>query len=266
MNKNIVNNLRTIEDILSLSYFDALSLLHDTTIHCGGIKNTAELLFSANANEYSKIIEIGCGTGATTKALLRAGLDVTVVEPSSKLINSMLLTCKSCNLKVPEYFCSTVENMDMVCTDKYHIALLECVFGFVQDKVTALEQINRVLRKNGVIAITDFYYIESPPLEIRKSIQDILNLNQCLFKEDWYKYFKKFQLVDWRELGESSKTYSITFDSLKQMLNNYGIYNNLPGKDEGVKILENKFYEWNNVFNLNKKYVKAFNGIWKKTV
>ena len=48
--------IKEIKDLENLSYFDVLSCLGQIPLHCGVIKNTAELLFEASVNGQSKIV------------------------------------------------------------------------------------------------------------------------------------------------------------------------------------------------------------------
>lgn len=97
-----LKKITSIDDLYRLPYFETMSLLGEVSLHSDGIKNTAGLLHEAQVNGKSKILEVGCGTGATTKALLRVGLDVTVVEPSLSSFQTMLNNCFKNSGKLPK--------------------------------------------------------------------------------------------------------------------------------------------------------------------
>lgn len=251
-----------LDDLKNLSYFDALACLGDISFHCGGIQNTAELLFSANVHGHSTVLEIGCGTGASTKALLNIGLNVTVVEPSCALIKTMLQNCINATRKCPIHYNIPAEEMDMVPTNSYDVVLLECVFGFLKNKQKSMEHIFRVLKKGGVVAVTDFYYKTTPPSAIATQLEEILGIDETLFQTDWQAYFKNLKPVHWSEIEPISGHF--TRNTVQESLKSAGLYKSFPYGDTGINILSEKFLNWNNLFIENKKYMSSFNAVWKK--
>ena len=257
------NNIRNFDDLINLSYFEALSYFENLPLHCGGIKNTAELLFNANVNGNSKILEIGCGTGATTNSLLNIDLEVSVVEPSLKLLRTTLRNCKKKSGLTPKYYYNvTAEDMDMIYSNTYDVVILECVFGFIKNKSQAIEQIIRVLKPNGVIAITDFSYNNAPSDKIQHELSNILGINEILFNQNWINYFKNTELVHWSEIPISSNP--LSNEQIKTLLKQSDSYEKFPFGDIGIQKFSEKLLEWNNIFAENKIHMSGFNGIWRK--
>jgi SAM-dependent methyltransferase len=219
--------LRSVADLRDLPYFDALACLGELSLHCGGIRNSAELLYMAGASGASSILEIGCGTGATTRAMLRAGYDVVAVDPSRRMVAAMVRNCLMHAGKLPEHYSTGAEDLSPIDSGRFDIVLLECVFGFVQDKVAAVAEMHRVLKPGGVIAVTDFHYLNEPPADLSQELSRTFGIRQMLQRGDWERHFSSLQLDAWCEVQMG--TGGIDPQSVDLMLSDAKLYEDFPG-------------------------------------
>lgn len=254
--------LRDTADLLELPYFDALACLGELSLHCGGIRNTAELLYMAGANGSSSILEIGCGTGATTRAMLRTGYEVVAVEPSRRMVAAMVRNCLMHAGKVPEHYNTGAEDLSSISSNRFDIVLLECVFGFVQDKATAVAEMYRVLKPGGVIAVNDFHYLNEPPFDLVQELNRSFGIRQILSRNDWECCFEMLQLDAWCEVQMGAG--GINAQSVDLMLTDAKLYERFPGGAQGRATLAQRFVAWDEVFARNRCYMAGHNALWQK--
>lgn len=99
-----------------------------------------------NAFQPLKILDVGCGTGGTMKALADAG-DVYGCDVSPLALGF----CRQRSFQ--RLFCSTAE--DLAVADNSFDALVNCdVLEHIKDDQRALEQMYRVIRPGGVLILT----------------------------------------------------------------------------------------------------------------
>src|SRR5216684_1954352 len=84
----------SVEGLLGLPYFELLACLCSDSLHPGGLAATQLLLDRCALRHGERVLEIGCGPGATTRALLKAAVDVTVVDASAGMIMANAYYCR----------------------------------------------------------------------------------------------------------------------------------------------------------------------------
>lgn len=257
-----LNGLHDTADLLELSYFDALACLGLLSLHCGGIQNTAELLYLARANGSNSILELGCGTGASTQALLCTGYEVVAVDPSRRMVAATIRNCLMNASKVPEYYNISAEDLSPIESNRFDIVLLECVFGFVQNKAAAVAEMHRVLKPGGVIAVTDFHYLKDPPSVLAQELNRSFGIRQILSRNDWERYFEGLQLDAWCEVPMGRG--GISPQTVDLMLTDAKLYDRFPGGAQGRAALAQRFVAWEEVFACNRRYMAGHNAIWRK--
>lgn len=157
----ILNKLKSFDDFLNLPYFDFVACLGFFSLHPGGIRRTKNLVHQLNIKPTDKILEIGSGVGATTVGLLRAGGDVTIVEPNQSLLETTVRNCKVFANKTPHTYAIGAEDLSDLVHETFDIVIMEAVFGFIQDKQKALNGIFSLLKPGGRIGITDWIFAGS---------------------------------------------------------------------------------------------------------
>jgi len=96
-------------------------------------------------NEKGSILSVGCGSGLFEKILRDKGISIgDCIEPSE-----MGRIAEIRGLKVKKGY---AENLP-VSDESYDIILLNGVIHYLKDKIRALKEIYRVLRKNGILVL-----------------------------------------------------------------------------------------------------------------
>lgn len=139
------------------------------TLRPGGLELTDEALAFCNFPPGAALLDIGCGTGATVCYLIeQCGLNAVGIDPSAK----MILKGKKGFPGLP-LFIGSGDNIPIP-GDTMDGVLMECSFSLIKDPEFALTEIYRVLKKNGRLIISDFYYRNRPGVWTKKIIMQML--------------------------------------------------------------------------------------------
>jgi SAM-dependent methyltransferase len=259
-----LQGIESIEGLLSLPYFDMLACLGEFSLHPGGLNATVELLEAAGLRGHERVLEIGAGTGLTTRALMASGLDVTIVEPSSRMLAANLRNCARANGRRPRHFQATAETLEGVPSHTYQMVLYECVFGFIADHAAAVRQCTRILLPGaGRVCVSDLHYVDQPPAAVRTALAGIFGRDVAmLFEEDWRRLFADLTPVHWRAL-DLKEIAAPSPQAIKANLVRADLLRALPGDgDERFVSLAQRWREWNEVFAENKRYMRAHHAVW----
>lgn len=141
---NLTNHCRLYEK-------EAVQQVTGNTIRPGGLSITDRGLEYCNFVPGARLLDIGCGTGATVEYLLSKQFDAVGVDPSP----TMLQLAHKRNNKLPLYLAAGEQlpfgdqTMDGV--------LAECTLSLVQNLPLVLQQISRVLKPQGFLIVSDLY-------------------------------------------------------------------------------------------------------------
>ena len=184
--------LTSIDELLALPYFEILACLTSESLHPGGGAATQLLLDNCRLRPVDRVLEIGCGPGWTTRALVRAGLDVRVVERSPLMVEAMRYHCGREGLAVPPTIVSGIEAFarsrpfDTNCD----VILLECVVGFVADHGQLARAIGACLSNGGRVGVLDLHYTSPPPTFVLDKIERITGHRiRPMNETDWRSLF-----------------------------------------------------------------------------
>ncbi|WP_437927369.1 methyltransferase domain-containing protein [Sorangium sp. So ce291] len=263
-----LRGITSFPDLLALPYFEFLSCLGEFTLHPGGLAATVELLKTAGLRAQDRVLEIGCGTGHTTRALLSSGLDVSVVEPSRRMLHAALRTCMRMAHRRPKYYVCGAEDLSSLPRRSFDLVLYECVFGFISDPGRAVRECSRVLSGSGSrVCVIDLHDVAEPPEHVRRGLREIFGKNiAVLYEADWRDLFADFACTHW-ETGELSDVAAPGPDWIRQTLSASGLLDALPGSgDERFEQISRRWHEWNRVFAENKKYMRVHRAVWTPRV
>lgn len=112
------------------------------TLRPGGFKLTEKALNFCGLNEQTRVLDLGCGMGATAAYLFKNhGITVVGLDPSEKLLN----IAKAKNPFMTFFFGSgdslPFENESFECV------FAECTLSLMHDLHVTLKEVNRVLKK-----------------------------------------------------------------------------------------------------------------------
>jgi ubiquinone/menaquinone biosynthesis C-methylase UbiE len=252
------------EDVLRLPYFEFLSCMGEFSLHPGGLEATVALLRAADLRKGDRILEIGCGPGHTTRVLLAAGLDVSVVEPSERMLRAALRNCALGAGKRPKSHLCEAEDLTMLSPRSYDVALYECVFGFIPRPKLAIRECARVLSGAGArVCVIDLHYVADPPAPVRAALEGVFGREiAVLYEEDWKNLFSSFRLCHWQDADIVTPA-APSAEGVHRLLSDAAMLAQLPGSgDERFEKLSERWRTWNDVFVENKRYMRTHCAIW----
>jgi arsenite methyltransferase len=167
----------------------------------GGLDLTERMLTLCDLPANAHILDVGCGTGSTVGTLLEAGFQAVGLDRSELLLQTALtlrpnlpLTCgwgKSLPL--------ANAGMDAV--------IAECSLSAMSDLETTLAEFQRVLRPDGLLALSDVY-VRNPEgvsslraLPVSCGLRDAMTENELLAKLQMHG----FELLAWEDHSETLK-------------------------------------------------------------
>jgi ubiquinone/menaquinone biosynthesis C-methylase UbiE len=145
------------------------------------IINNLKIILNKNKNSLN-ILEIGCSNGYRLNELnsLFPNNEYYGIDPSEKAINYGTNNFKDINFKI-----STCDKLEFFEDNKFDIILIPFVFMYI-DRDLLLKstyEIDRILKNNGKIIITDFY--SNRPRKNKYKYID----NTFIYKQNFYKIF-----------------------------------------------------------------------------
>jgi len=147
-----------------------LGLLEEVTgrtLRPGGFVLTEQALELCRFTEGATILDIGCGSGATVQLLReKYNLNALGIDISEKMIKTG--KCISPDLPLMQADASNLP----FSANEFDGVFLECSFSLFSDRRKVLTEIHRVLKTEGKIVISDFYYQNRPG----KTKEDMLGL------------------------------------------------------------------------------------------
>ncbi|HHU29596.1 MAG TPA: class I SAM-dependent methyltransferase [Firmicutes bacterium] len=151
------------------------------TLRPGGFELTRQAIDFCRLPAGAKILDVGCGTGATVRLLREEyGFEATGLDASGE----MLRQARERNPRVPFIKGSgdniPLQNGEMDCI------LMECSFSLIPDAGLALAESYRVLNNRGKLIISDFYYRKRPGVIDRQYFEELLEEHEflpCLWED-----------------------------------------------------------------------------------
>lgn len=132
----------------------------------GGLELTRKGCELANIRREGRIVDIGCGHGATAELLAELGYDAVGVDTDANTVSAAAADYPAARFV-------RGDACDLPFGDEYADGLfIECVLSLLPDASKALEEAARVLRYGGSLVLTDLYAkkegIETGGLSLRK--------------------------------------------------------------------------------------------------
>jgi SAM-dependent methyltransferase len=260
---HLANGMRdgglTVEALLALPYFDILASLGLYSLHPGGPRATARVVDAAGVRAPDAVLEVGCGTGVSTLALMHANFCVAVAEPNARMLDATLRNCRRILGQEPIAYATDAESLGGVPTGYFDLVLFEAVFGFMHDREAAIAQCRRVLRPEmGRVAIIDFHYTCSPPESVRRAVGEVVGHTIDVLDEgDWRDLFAGWTTTLWDSIPLpplSAPTTPMLRESLRRSEAAAAL---ASATDTDLDRLTSRLVEQNAIFRENQKYMRA---------
>jgi len=260
-----LQGISSLPQLLELPYFDFLACMGEFPLHPGASKTTQEVINAAKVRIGERVLEVGCGTGWTTRALIRSGAQVTVVEKSPRMIAATLRNCRRSGFPMPEYLVGTADDLSRLPEESFDFALYECVLGFVKDKHKAISECQGVLKPaTSRIGVVDLHYISSPSSEITMRLEETFSAPIVpLSADEWKDVFADFELLYWSTHDLPDVT-PPSAEQIKRSLSQSDLLKELPeANDSTFEAFSRKWAEWEKLFAENRKLLRCHVGAWK---
>lgn len=227
-----------------------------TVVHPGGYDATRQLLKTLRVLKGSRVIDIACGKG-TSAMLIAENYDchVTAIDISAELVEEAKRLSQRRGLSNRVTF-TVADAMKLPFEDNsFDAAVSQAMLVLVDDKVKAIKEANRVIKKGGTAGWLELSWRNDPTEEFIEHVSKVL-CSYCMKRaetyEGWQKTFKK--------AGISSldvKGYAFKNGGFAEMLRDEGLMNTLAvlGKyvanrevRNRMRLIENTFKEYPNYF------------------
>ena len=128
----------------------------DEILHPGGLELSARLAEVAHIKSDSRVLDIASGRG-TTPCFLSRRHDCRIIGIDLSLVSASLAEKKAKNEGVAQKVRFAVSDAECLpfADSSFDVVISECAFSLLPDKNTGAEEIARVLKPGGRLAITD---------------------------------------------------------------------------------------------------------------
>ena len=155
----------TDEQVMDLDPYSFLALLGKKVVRPGGHRSTEELFSLAGLTSSDRVLDVGCGVGATgIEIVQRFGCDVTVSDKSELMLAQARANVAAAGMTER----IAVDWGDIVSLpyedDTFDVSMIEAVTMFV-DRERAIREVVRVTKPGGRILDHEFCWRDRPNLE-----------------------------------------------------------------------------------------------------
>lgn len=127
------------------------------TIRPGGLALTRRAVAMAGLLVGARVLDVGCGAGATVEYLAKLGLQAVGIDPSEKLLRqgNGRIDKHTTNYSSPLAFTQGQGETLPFPTHQFDALLAECCLSLMADAAGALAEFTRVLRPGGMLILSD---------------------------------------------------------------------------------------------------------------
>ena len=192
----------------------------------GGLNLVNEIIEMYEADEDIKVLDVGCGSGYSVNYLCEKGFDATGIDFSEEIINLGKERYKGININTMD-----ANNLDFP-ENYFDLILFECSLSVMQNPEKILESCRKLLKKNGLILLSDFFFKQT------NIYDETYTINY------WNKLFAdlNFQVINFQDKSKEWKNY------LGMVLWEYGELSGLLRGNQNNKINNDIFKKEQDIF------------------
>ena len=202
------------------------------TKHLGGLQATDTLIEGCNISGGERVLEIGCGVGATAVYLAKEyGCQVTGVDLSERMIERARERAEA--QKVQHLTTFRTAHMDQLPfpSDSFDVVFCESVLAFSMDKPKAIVEMARVVLPGGFVAINEAIWLQEPDDElVAWFAQDMAANASTLVFEGWTHLIEQAGLT----LHMWEKEHVVLKDEVRGLLQRYGLLGLIKSTLRGI--------------------------------
>lgn len=172
------------------------------TLHPGGLALTDEMLAACSLPPGARVLDVGCGTGATVLHLrARYGLAAAGVDASAMLL-AHSRRCES-TLPLVQAYGERLPIRDGL----LHAVIAECSLSLMPDIDVALAEFRRVLQPGGQLILADLYSRAGEGADRSRDQQPVSCLRGALSKVEIVTRLTSqgFELERWQDRSDALK-------------------------------------------------------------
>ncbi len=165
------------------------------TKHPGGIEATNRLIQDCQITKGKKLLEIGCGAGTNTVYIAkRTGADITAIDLSPDMVETA--KSKARKLKNVNFRVADAQKLPFK-DNSFDIAISQSVTSFTKDKLKAIKEYKRVLKKGGFLGLIEPTWLHSkPPKDLVNYIKNVTDGCSPETEDKWSGLMKKAGLKE----------------------------------------------------------------------
>ncbi|QGY30391.1 class I SAM-dependent methyltransferase [Pantoea cypripedii] len=190
-------------NINAMSYPDFLGFLGVDNTPPGGIFTLDYWIEKSSINADSHLLDLACSTGFSARNIVnKTGCHATGVDISARSIEAASQISIQNNLSERvNFFLGNAESLSLADDCFSHITA-GCCFGFFSNKKAALREAKRVLKKDGYLCISSFYYDSKPDDEILSLVEKYIGFRPDVIWDYnyWVNFFSEEFLIVHEEL------------------------------------------------------------------
>lgn len=183
---------KQVSFIEELGYFDLMGFLRKEWMHPGRVHSTRLLLDSCSLTPASWVLEVGCGTGASTIfAASNYRCRAVGVDRNLVMVDKAARRAADDSATVGRVAFSFARASCLPFPDaSFDLVFSEAALGFVDQKPRTLAELRRVVKPGGLLGIVDFHYTRRPDAELLREMNRATEGNlEPLTGDDWLGLF-----------------------------------------------------------------------------
>lgn len=202
------------------------------TKHLGGLQATKILIEGCSIDGGERVLEIGCGVGATAVYLAREyGCQVSGVDISERMVQRAREHAQRRGVQQLTDFRTADMNKLPFPSNAFDAVFCESVLAFSKDKPKAISEMARVTIPGGFVAINESLWLQEPSEElIAWFSQDMAAEASTMVFEEWIHLLEGAGLtpISWR------KARIVLKDEVRGLLQRYGLSGLLRSSLRGI--------------------------------
>jgi SAM-dependent methyltransferase len=245
----------TAAAVRSWSYIELLARLGESNLPPGGNDSVRRLVVHCHLRPGLRVLHAGCSAGYLGRELVRrSGCHVTGVDLSADMVESAFR--RADEERMADQVNYRVADMRALPfpDESFDVTLSGGALPFVECHTEAVREWIRVTRRHGLIADVELFYRQSPPVTVRRSVEEIIGRDVPEYgRDDWLSLFDRHELQPWylHEGEQLAKPDEEVREYCALMVR----YAASRWAAEAQAALQKRLYEIFSAFNLNLSYM-----------